>query len=550
APQPQPTPQPQRQTPPPGYMPPQGYGDTPPQDPKGPKEKKKSSGSKLPLIIILIVAAVAIIGAVLFFVLRGRGSSKGESTDPNAGVYNAVTAEMWGIEMAIEDIWTSGFSIELKDGGKCVVLVDKSKDNGSWQLEGTAIHIKGGGLDSDGTLENGVLTLDNVLDMGITLVFEKEGYEAPTAMGDPDVDYPGATVAQDGDARLQNMWNGAWFGCIMVTEATGEFEDIRTGEFFDALIDVSVYDSDNGSYDVYFAGAEEAFAKVTCTTIETCLLANDVEFFGGLSVDDPGSWTLVQIPDTDGLATMNGRFTNNESSFEFVIFARIWGDSWEKEIKDGYYIPPSIDAYNAAIKNGELPPVGAAPAGYNGSGKTADFADWVEEPDMPDDVGEDNTELVTEPGEPTVSDGPPAGLEGPVDAYSYNDIYFVSYPTDGFFIDKDAILDTIAAKDASVKIAITPLLGEGDGEATIKRFDDCAKYEGYTSKDLTIAGYPSRMVTYKDDWGDYYANVYVDLGGNHGGVYGIKFTVSSAATMEDCTSETVMAILNTLTLNA
>lgn len=54
--------------------------------------------------------------------LTACGGEK-SSNDPNVGIYYATTAEMWGIEMEVTELWEGGFSIELKDGGKCSMKI-------------------------------------------------------------------------------------------------------------------------------------------------------------------------------------------------------------------------------------------------------------------------------------------------------------------------------------------------------------------------------------------------------------------------------------------
>lgn len=52
-----------------------------------------------------------------------------------------------------------------------------------------AVHRSpGGGFDSSGTLKDGVLTLENVMDMGLTLTFLRDGAQQPgTASNVPGV---------------------------------------------------------------------------------------------------------------------------------------------------------------------------------------------------------------------------------------------------------------------------------------------------------------------------------------------------------------------------
>ena len=103
------------------------------------------------------------------------GGNSGDSDDPNLGVWRAVTGEMFGMSMEVEEFFEKGFTVELKAKGKCALNVDGSKANGTWTLDNGAFTLKGGGLDCKGRLENGKLTLEDVMGMGLTLVFEKEG---------------------------------------------------------------------------------------------------------------------------------------------------------------------------------------------------------------------------------------------------------------------------------------------------------------------------------------------------------------------------------------
>jgi len=97
-----------------------------------------------------------------------------EDDDPNHGVWKATKGEMLGVSMDVEDFFGEGFTIELKANGKCSLIVDGKKANGSWTLDNGILEIKGGGIDSNGSLENGKLTMKYVLGTSLTLVLEKE----------------------------------------------------------------------------------------------------------------------------------------------------------------------------------------------------------------------------------------------------------------------------------------------------------------------------------------------------------------------------------------
>lgn len=98
------------------------------------------------------------------------------ATDPNLGVYRATTAEYSGFTVSIDDVLESGMEIKLKSNGKCDIVVSGTKVGGKWTLSGTDITVKGGGVEWEGSLENGVMRLL----YGDDLIFNLEK-EAPSA---------------------------------------------------------------------------------------------------------------------------------------------------------------------------------------------------------------------------------------------------------------------------------------------------------------------------------------------------------------------------------
>lgn len=106
----------------------------------------------------------------MLLALAGCGES-GEQ-DPNAGLYEAQSAQMYGLTLQISDVFEEGFSLELKNGGKAVFHYDGKDYNLKWMLDGDVFHAEGGGAALDGTLSNGVMQLQEVLgrEIEITLV--------------------------------------------------------------------------------------------------------------------------------------------------------------------------------------------------------------------------------------------------------------------------------------------------------------------------------------------------------------------------------------------
>lgn len=483
--------QPQQQS----YQPPtqQSYANTAyAPAPEAPKQKKPLD--KKTLIIIAAAALAVIIAVVLVVVLGGKGGADA-AADPDLGVYNAKTAAMWGIDMDVSDLFENGFSIELKKNGKCAINANGTKGNGKWTLEDGALHVSGGGLDCDGTLEYGVMTLEDVLGMGVTLGFEKEGADGAASGG------------ASASGTLAQQWNGTWYGCLYMSGATGDYAGMA-GNRYDAYMQVSVDGAGQGTFAVYLDGADKALASGECSASADGLYAQSGTVAGGADMDTY-NWMFLPMPDYPDQYTMADTVEDGGGTMEFSLFMKKWGSSWQAEIDSGFAIvPPSVAVYEDEIAAGSGAQASSGASGGSGA----------------------------------------AALTGDTDVYNYLDQVYVSYPTDTFYIDDTAILDTVAAKDGSVTIGIIVQISAEDHDASMEYFDSYSTYDGYTTTDLTVAGYEARMITFIDDWGDYCANVHVNFGGSMSGNYGVNFSMTSSVSMDDCTSDAVMAILNTLTV--
>ena len=128
-------------------------------------------------ILSCVLAILMLLG------LAACGGGGAAEPDPNAGVYEAVSARAFGISIDVEEVFPDGLSLTLKDGGKASFRYEGRDYSMSWTLEGEAFHAKGIGVEVSGTLSGGVMVLQNVLDSGIdiTLVCKElaEGAPAP-----------------------------------------------------------------------------------------------------------------------------------------------------------------------------------------------------------------------------------------------------------------------------------------------------------------------------------------------------------------------------------
>ena len=94
-------------------------------------------------------------------------------SDPNEGVYEAKSAELGGISINVEKVFKGGFSVELKSGGKAVLRMSGEEYNVKWSLDGTAFKLTASDSEYTGTLSDGVIKLENILNSGVNMTLEK-----------------------------------------------------------------------------------------------------------------------------------------------------------------------------------------------------------------------------------------------------------------------------------------------------------------------------------------------------------------------------------------
>ncbi|MCI5481173.1 MAG: zinc-ribbon domain-containing protein, partial [Lachnospiraceae bacterium] len=186
------------------------------------------------------------------------------------------------------------------------------------------------------------------------------GVTAPSVPGETE------NAESGGITDLQKQWNGTWYGCMYVSEATGDFAGIPD-KYYDVYMVVEVDGQGKGQFAVYLAGVEEAFALADCEAKAEGLYATEGTVAGGVDMDTY-NWMFLPMPDYPDQYAMGDVIEDGDSVFDFKLFVKQWGGSWQDEIDSDFAIvPPSVDRYMAAIADGELPPVGFAPIEYEGT---------------------------------------------------------------------------------------------------------------------------------------------------------------------------------------
>ena len=123
-------------------------------------------------IIAVITAAVA--ASALALCLAGCG---GSSTAAECGTYNGTTAETYGQEYDIAEIFPDGDNvIELKADNAVDWTLDGDTISGTYTLDGENLTVTvsddGKSVDSVGTLKDGTIVID-ILGAGLDATFVK-----------------------------------------------------------------------------------------------------------------------------------------------------------------------------------------------------------------------------------------------------------------------------------------------------------------------------------------------------------------------------------------
>lgn len=273
----------------------------------------------------------------------------GTVSDPNAGLYDAVSAEMWGISVEVKEVFEDGFSIELLNGGKAKFNYDGKSYNMKWTLDGDAFHAEGGGAELDGTLSNGVMVLEDVLDSGVTITLvcaalsvAGTGAEAEkTGIEKSDVEKGGVEKSETDNtapARSYDWWSGRWYGWRVLYSGTGEYAQYKD-KAWDVLADIKV-NGDKGSIVLwdYEESVSDQFFDVELSFTDDGDRGHATAV-GGTAYDIDAvdselsfDYNSPYAPGVENMLIIEGHFVdpdNSEDTMDYFFILRPWGMEWE-----------------------------------------------------------------------------------------------------------------------------------------------------------------------------------------------------------------------------
>ena len=253
--------------------------------------------------------------------------------DPNAGVYEGIYGIQDGVKTEIHVMYEEGFTVELEEGGSGRINVDGTRAGLTWALDGTALHMEGTGITGkdlvlEGTLSEGAMLLNNVLNTGVDIRLECDDLVPP---GGSDRNAVSTAVNPD-------WWSGMWYGWGVYYVVGGSYSDLED-QAWDvvAQIDVSgntgtlqiwdITDLDEAEFtsEVRFAAGGGEAGSMICKSgsFADALMAK------GEWVCDPATTPEGRLEHTFCLEYI---YENPENSDDFVYICyllRPWGMLWD-----------------------------------------------------------------------------------------------------------------------------------------------------------------------------------------------------------------------------
>ena len=333
-------------------------------------------------------------------------------------------------------------------------------------------------------------------------------------------------------------WDGEWYGYWTVYSASGYYEDWEDC-IWDCYAIISVEADGTAEMYLWDDDMEMALAHIAIEESGGVGPMGSATSEGGKAFNVPlrhADWVIVPTtaeykdyygnPGYDDYMEFEGYCEDEDGDdFHYTVVLRPWGMLWDDIPAEKR--PPYHDAW------------------YKDEGiYKMSMYDAMEEYEP--DPGE-----ISDVDSADSTAGGGAGLLGPTEEITLGEIYTFSYPTSTFDYD-DMILPRLRAKDESVVIRFTMQRANESMESIIEFLDSYNTFEGYSSEDITIAGYEARRITYKDWGGEDVSKVFIDFNFTGEGTNGYRGVIAEIMSEKDLASTwtaEIKAMLETSRVN-
>lgn len=127
---------------------------------------------------IRLLVIVTFIISVLSMTGCGGGSGKTGEKSPYEGKWVAVSGQMMGVSVSMDEAFGGAFEFEVENGGKISFTVGDDTGTGKWSVEEDQFTLTIEGEEMVGTIGEDTISFDDMLGMGIKVIFAKDGTDA------------------------------------------------------------------------------------------------------------------------------------------------------------------------------------------------------------------------------------------------------------------------------------------------------------------------------------------------------------------------------------
>ena len=120
--------------------------------------------------LVLIISMIVLTGC--------GGSGETGEKNPYEGKWVAVSAQMMGMSVSIDETFGGAFEFEVKNNGKVSFSVGDTTGNGKWSVEDDQFILSIEGEEMVGTIGEDIISFDDMLEMGVKVIFAKDGTDA------------------------------------------------------------------------------------------------------------------------------------------------------------------------------------------------------------------------------------------------------------------------------------------------------------------------------------------------------------------------------------
>lgn len=166
---------------------------------------------------IKLLLVLALIGSMIF-VTVGCGEGSEADSGQYGGKWVAVSVQMFGIAMEMEQF--GEIEIDINKGGELIITTNGKAEKGTWEEAEEKITLTFDGINMPGVMQGDTISVENMLGMGVTMIFAREGAEIDSGelmpeeekafIGDwysvsvEDIEHDGALTDMEGVDNINN----------------------------------------------------------------------------------------------------------------------------------------------------------------------------------------------------------------------------------------------------------------------------------------------------------------------------------------------------------